>query len=148
MTLTLVPGCVLRRLSILLALSLACAFGALTLTHSPLLAAAPAETLTLRGTVTNTTHDMTAPAQLELTFTGDKISGFLTVEQPLHAGRWPVAGMRRGAWCEIGCVQAEKTRVTFRGVLGAERYRGTYSFIGDTVVTQYGQFDLTAATKH
>lgn len=108
--------------------------------------AAP-ETLALRGTVTNTTHEITAPAQLELEFTGDTVTGFLSVDKPLHAGRWPVTGSRRGAWCELVCVQVEKTQIVFRGVIGEGRYRGTYSFRGDDVVTQYGQFDLAAPAK-
>lgn len=114
----------------------------LALTAARLPAAAPVAPapLVLAGQITNTTHDVTAPARFELTFTEDTIGGFLTVEKPLLAGRWPVEGTRRGAWLEIICRQTPTTRVVFRGVLSATELRGTYIFGGGGELVQYGRF--------
>lgn len=118
---------------------------------APLIAAAPPAAapaaptpLVLAGQITNTTHDVTAPARFELTFTGDTIGGFLAVEKPLLEGRWPIEGTRRGAWLEIVCRQTPTSRVVFRGVLSATELRGTYIFGGGGELVQYGRFQATA----
>ena len=124
----------------------------LALLAAPLIAAAPATPtppaaaptpLVLAGQITNTTHDVTASARFELTFTGDTIGGFLAVEKPLLEGRWPVEGTRRGAWIEIVCRQTPTTRIVFRGVLSAPELRGTYLDGGGGELVQYGRFQAT-----
>jgi hypothetical protein len=115
----------------------------LVFTAAPPAAAAPPPVV-LAGQITNTTRDVTAPARFELTFTGDTIGGFLTVEKPLLEGRWPVEGTRRGAWLEIVCRQTPTTRIVFRGVLSATELRGTYIFGGGGELVQYGRFHATA----
>jgi hypothetical protein len=115
----------------------------LVFTAAPPAAAAPPPVV-LAGQITNTTRDVTAPARFELTFTGDTIGGFLTVEKPLLEGRWPVEGTRRGAWLEIVCRQTPTTRIVFRGVLNATELRGTYIFGGGGELVQYGRFQATA----
>ena len=114
------------------------------------LAAAPAtapQSLTLTGTVTNTTHLATAPATFELIFDGDKITGWLTTAAPLDAGRWPIEGLRQGAWVEVNCSQAKDTRTQFRGVLSPTEFRGTYLFGGKGLLIQYGKFSAKVSPK-
>jgi hypothetical protein len=107
-------------------------------------AAIAGESRVMTGTVTNTTHDVSAPVTIELVFEGDNVSGWLTTEAPLQAGRWPITGVRKGAWCEVICHQAPETRTHFRGVLGATEYRGTYVFSGKNEQAQYGRFHAKA----
>lgn len=100
-----------------------------------------AETRTLAGTVTNTTHEVTAPVTLELILADDgKITGWITVDKPLTPGRWPVTGTRKGAWCEISYQPTAETQVQFRGALSTSEYRGTYVFGGKGELVQYGRF--------
>ncbi len=101
---------------------------------------AASTSLTLAGEITNTTHDVTAPVRFELTFADGPITGFLSVDKPLLAGRWPVEGTRRGAWLEIVCRQTPATRLVLRGVLSATDLRGTYIFGGAGELVQYGRF--------
>jgi hypothetical protein len=101
-------------------------------------AAAPV-TLTLAGPLTNTTQIVTAPGRFELTLDGDTVGGFLNVEAPLPAGRWPVEGMRRGAWFELVCRTTKTTRLVFRGVLSPTELRGNFISDGGEVV-EYGRF--------
>ena len=107
--------------------------------------AAVPETLILTGTITNTTHDVSGPARFELTFEGDTLRGFLSVEAPLLAGRWPVTGTRQGAWCELACQQSATTRTIFRGVLSSTELRGTYVYGGNGELVQYGRFRAAVA---
>ncbi len=102
-------------------------------------AAAPA-TLTLAGSLTNTTQLVTAPGRFELTLDGDTVGGFLSVETPLPAGRWPVEGTRRGAWLELVCRTTATTRLVFRGVLSPTELRGTFISGGGGEIVQYGRF--------
>lgn len=106
--------------------------------------AAP-ESIQLVGPITNTTRDVSAPGKFELTFEGETIRGFLTLEAPLGAGRWPVEGTRRGAWCEMTCAQTSGTRIVFRGVLSATELRGTFIVGGGGAIVQYGRFQAAAA---
>lgn len=106
--------------------------------------AAP-EARVFAGHVVNTTHDVKAAARFELEFHGEAVRGFLVVEPPLKAGRWPVEGRRRGAWCEVACRQEEDTRTVFRGVLDDTGYRGTFVFGGGGQLVQYGRFEAAAA---
>ncbi|CAM3154787.1 hypothetical protein [Rariglobus hedericola] len=106
--------------------------------------AAVTETRLLAGTVTNTTHDVTAPVKMELIITDDgKITGWLVVEAPLQAGRWPLTGSRKGAWCEVTCKQSADTATQFRGALSATVFRGTYIFGGKGELVQYGRFQAS-----
>ncbi len=105
-----------------------------------------AETRTLAGTVTNTTHEATAPMTLELVMAdGGKITGWITIEKPLTPGRWPVTGTRKGAWCEITYQPTPETEVKFRGALSATEFRGTYVFGGKGELVQYGRFQAKPA---
>ena len=105
-----------------------------------------AETRTLAGTVTNTTHEATAPVTLELTLGDDgQITGWITIEKPLTPGRWPVTGTRKSAWCEITYQPTPETEVTFRGALSATEFRGTYVFGGKGELVQYGRFQAKLA---
>ncbi len=108
-----------------------------------------AETRTLAGTVTNTTHEAAAPVTLELILGDDgKITGWITIEKPLTPGRWPVTGTRQGAWCEVTYHPTPETAVQFRGALSATEFRGTYVFGGKGELVQYGRFQVRqAATK-
>ncbi|MBC8041356.1 MAG: hypothetical protein H7Y06_12495 [Opitutaceae bacterium] len=100
-----------------------------------------AETRTLAGTVTNTTHEATAPVTLELVFgDDDKITGWITIEKPLTPGRWPITGTRKGAWCEVRYQPTPETQVQFHGALSATEFRGTYVFGGKGELVQYGRF--------
>jgi hypothetical protein len=104
-------------------------------------AAFAAETRTLAGTVTNTTHEATAPMTLELVIADDDtVTGWITVEKPLTPGRWPVTGTRKGAWCDITYQPTPETQVRFRGALSAKEFRGTYVFGGKGELVQYGRF--------
>jgi len=125
-------------------ISLFTAFLILAATGGP--AAAP-EARVLAGHVMNTTHDVRAAARFELEFEGETVHGFLVVEPPLKAGRWPVEGRRRGAWCEVVCRQEEGTRTVFRGVLNETGYRGTFIFGGGGQLVQYGRFEAAAASR-
>jgi hypothetical protein len=100
-----------------------------------------AESRTLTGSVTNTTHDVTAPMTLELVLgDDDKVSGWITISAPLQAGRWPVTGIRKGAWCEVSYQPTPDTQTQFRGALSTEEFRGTYVFGGKGELVQYGRF--------
>lgn len=107
-------------------------------------AAFASETRTLAGTVSNTTHEATAPVTLELVLAddGEKITGWITVEAPLTPGRWPFTGTRKGAWCEITYQPTPETQVQFRGALSATEFRGTYVFGGKGELVQYGRFQV------
>ena len=119
------------------ALALALAFSVLP--GSPPAGAAPAA-LTLAGPLTNTTLLVTAPGRFELTLDGDTVGGFLRVEAPLPAGRWPVEGTRRGAWFELACRPTATTRLVFRGVLNPTELRGTFISGGGGEIIHYGRF--------
>ncbi|GAB1489781.1 hypothetical protein MASR2M8_22350 [Opitutaceae bacterium] len=109
--------------------------------HAAAPAPLPADTRLLKGTLENTTHAVSAPARFELTFEGEAVRGFLTVEAPLKAGRFPVEGTKRGAWCEVICRYEDGTRTVFRGVIDDTGYRGTYVFGGGGQLVQYGRFE-------
>ncbi len=110
-----------------------------------------AETLVLVGTVTNTTHDVSAPLQFELEWGEDDaegVTGFMTVEAPLTAGRWPVTGRRRGAWVELHAEQIEGTRTILRGVLDDQgRLVGTFHFGGGGYMVQFGRFQAKVVAE-
>lgn len=107
-----------------------------------------AETRTLAGTVTNTTHEVSAPFSLELIFADDgSITGWITVEAPLDAGRWPLTGSRKGAWCELTYQPKPETQLQFRGALGSQEFRGTYVFGGKGELVQYGRFSAKMSAK-
>lgn len=112
-------------------------------------AARAAETRTLAGTVTNTTHEVSAPFSLELVLADDgAITGWVTVEKPLTPGRWPITGTRKGAWCDFTYRPTPETQVQFRGALGPSEFRGTYVFGGKGELVQYGRFSAkNAVTK-
>lgn len=111
-------------------------------------AAFATETRTLAGTVTNTTHEATAPLTLELVMADDgKITGWITIEKPLIPGRWPVTGTRKGAWCEVSYQPTPETEVQFRGALSATEFRGTYVFGGKGELVQYGRFQAKLASS-
>ncbi len=95
---------------------------------------------TFQGTIENTTHALSAPGRFELTFDGENVRGFLTIEAPLRAGRFSVEGTRRGAWCEVICRYDDGTRTVFRGVIDERGYRGTFIYGGGGQLVQYGRF--------
>ena len=111
---------------------------------APVVAAPAVRSLVLIGIVTNTTHDVSAPARLELTFTGEKIAGTLVTDAPL-AGTYPITGESTGAWCELNARPTPDTLLQLRGALSASDYRGTYVFGGKNERVQYGQFQFKPA---
>lgn len=96
---------------------------------------------TFQGTIENTTHAMSAAGRFELSFDGETVSGFLTIEAPLKAGRFSVEGTKRGAWCEVICRYEDGTRTVFRGVVDERGYRGTFIYGGGGQLVQYGRFE-------
>lgn len=105
------------------------------------------EALVLTGEVTNTTHNVSAPVRFELTFADGKITGFMTVEPPLMAGRWPVEGERRGAWCEIVCRQTEDTKTVFQGVLSETSFRASFVVGGGGNMVEYGRVQASVTPQ-
>lgn len=109
-------------------------------------AAAPASAPVVesfKGTIENTTHAVSGAGLFELTFEGEAVRGFLTIEAPLKAGRFSVEGTKRGAWCEVICRYDDGTRTVFRGVIDDRGYRGTYVYGGGGQLVQYGRFEAS-----
>jgi len=105
-------------------------------------AAAPApRVVSLTGRMVNTTSDVSAPATLELTFEGEKVTAGFKVTAPL-VGTGTLAGTFRQGWLELAGKISATATIQLRGVMNALDYRGTYivGIPGEPV--QYGRFEL------
>ncbi len=105
-------------------------------------ASAEPRTVSLTGTLTNTTGDVTAPAGLEITQDGEKLSARLVTSPPL-TGTGTLAGRCLEGWCELSGSLDGGFNVKFRGVLNAREFRGTYIVMPSQGQTQYGRFDFS-----
>ena len=103
---------------------------------------AETRTISLAGTVTNTTATLTAPAQLEMTQDGEKITARLVTSPPL-TGTGNMTGRIVDGWCELSGDFGEGFGLRFTGVINAHAFRGTYVVIPKQGLTQYGRFDFT-----
>ena len=115
----------------------------LFLAMAALLKAEP-RTISLVGTVTNTTGEITAPASLEITQDGDKISAKLVTAPPL-SGTGVLTGRCLDGWCDLSGNLDGGFTAKFRGVLNARAFRGTYVVTPKQGQTQYGRFDFSPA---
>ena len=111
-----------------------------TLASVALRAAAPAS-LSLRGTVTNTTMELSALARMDLLIDGETITGRLVTEKPL-LGTGAVTGRFVGGWLELSAKTDEGFLLQFRGTLSPRDYRGTYLAVLPGQLAQYGRFTL------
>ena len=105
------------------------------------LRAAELSTLVLRGTVTNTTMEVSATARMELAIDGEKVTGRLVTEKPL-LGTGAVTGRFVGGWLEVSGKTDEGFMLQFRGTLSPRDYRGTYLAVLPGQLAQYGRFTL------
>jgi hypothetical protein len=105
-------------------------------------AAAQPRTISLEGTVTNTTGNIAAPAQLQITQDGGKIRASIATSPPL-TGTGAMTGRCLDGWCELDGDFAEGFSLKFRGVLNAQGFRGTYVVTPKQGQTQYGRFEFT-----
>ncbi len=110
------------------------------------LPAAEPASLVLRGTVTNTTVELSATARMDLVINGEKVTGRLTTEKPL-LGTGPVTGRMVGGWLEISGKTDEGFVLLFHGTLSPRDYRGTYTAVLPGQLAQYGRFSLLRATQ-
>ncbi len=111
------------------------------------LAAAQPRTILLSGTVTNTTGDITAPAQLEITQEGETIRASIVTSPPL-TGTGTMTGRYLDGWCELSGDVKEGFSLKFRGVLNAQGFRGTYVVTPKQGQTQYGRCEFVpSATR-
>ncbi|MEO6995276.1 MAG: hypothetical protein ABI273_16840 [Lacunisphaera sp.] len=111
------------------------------------LAAAQPRTISLAGTVTNTTANLTAPARLDLTQEGKTIHASIVTSPPL-SGTGTMTGRCLDGWCELSGDVVEGFSFKFRGVLTADGFRGTYVVTPKQGQTQYGRFEFVpAATR-
>lgn len=99
-------------------------------------------TISLQGTVTNTTGNIAASAQLEITQDGEKIRASIVTSPPL-TGTGTMTGHCLDGWCELIGDVGEGFSLRFRGVLNAQGFRGTYVVIPKQGQTQYGRFAFT-----
>lgn len=102
--------------------------------------AAP-HTITLSGTLTNTTVEVSAPATLELMIDGEKLTAKLKTEQPL-SGTGTLEGRILGGWCDLHGQLDKGVTLQLRGVLNAKDFRGTYLAAVPDSLLQYGKFEL------
>lgn len=105
-------------------------------------ARAETRTISLEGTVTNTTANLTAPAQLEMTQDGENTTARLVTSPPL-TGTGTMAGRIVDGWCELSGDFGEGFGFRLTGVINAHGFRGTYVVIPKQGLTQYGRFDFT-----
>lgn len=99
-------------------------------------------TISLAGTVTNTTANLTARAQLEITQDGEKVTARLVTSPPL-TGTGNMTGRMVDGWCELSGNFGEGFGLRFTGVINARDFRGTYVVTPKQGLTQYGRFDFT-----
>lgn len=111
----------------------------LWLTASAALAAP--RVVTLAGTLTNTTEEVSATATLVLTINGEKITAQLKTEKPLN-GTGALEGRLLGSWCELSGKLAEGVVMQLRGVINERDLRGTYIAVTPGSLLQYGKFEL------
>lgn len=110
-------------------------------------AAAPAtRTLSLAGTLTNTTADVTGPATLELALQGETATATLKASAPL-VGNGKLTGNFRQGWLELRGRLDEGFDIQLRGALNARDYRGTYIAAVPGTPVQYGKFELTLQSR-
>lgn len=104
--------------------------------------AAP-KALALKGSVTNTTGEISAPAELAITRDGEKLVAQLVTKPPL-SGTGKMEGVNRDGWCELSGKLGD-FEIRFRGVLSARTFRGTYTAKPDHGQVQYGRFDFAVS---
>ena len=104
-------------------------------------ATAPARTVELAGTATNTTADVSAAMHLTLVITGENVTAQLRTEAPL-SGSGKLTGRFVGGWCELEGQLAEGFAFKLHGVLNARDFRGLYLAAVPGVPLQYGKFLL------
>jgi hypothetical protein len=107
-------------------------------------ALADSRTLHLTGTLTNTTVEVVASAQLEITQDGEKLSAQLVTAAPL-SGTGTLTGRCLDGWCELSGTLDGGFIAKFRGVLSAREFRGTYVVTVSPGQTQYGRFSFALA---
>jgi hypothetical protein len=105
-------------------------------------ARAETRTISLGGTVTNTTANITAPAQLEISQDGEKLTARLVTSPPL-TGTGNMTGRMVDGWCELSGDFGEGFALRLTGVISAHAFRGTYVVMPKPGLTQYGRFDFT-----
>ena len=110
------------------------------------LALAEPRPVSLTGTLTNTTGDIAAPARLELTRDGEKLSARLVTLPPL-TGTGELTGRWLDGWCELGGLLDGGFTVKFRGVWSARVFRGTYTARPERGPVQYGRFEFVPAVR-
>jgi len=98
-------------------------------------------TVTLVGSLTNTTVDVSADATLVLTIDGENLTAQLKTEQPL-SGTGTLEGRILGGWCDLHGQLEEGVTLQLRGVLNAKDFRGTYIAAVPDSLLQYGKFEL------
>jgi len=101
-------------------------------------------TITLAGTLTNTTEEVSADATLVLTIEGEKLTVRLKTEPPL-SGTGTLEGRILGGWCDLHGQLDEGVVLQLRGVLNAKDFRGTYLAAVPGSLLQYGKFELVQA---
>lgn len=116
-------------------------FLACALLASVALRSADLTSLSLRGTVTNTTMEVSATARMDLVVDGEKVTGRLVTEKPL-LGTGAVTGRFVGGWLELSGKTAEGFTLLFHGTLSPRDYRGTYLAVLPGQLAQYGRFTL------
>lgn len=104
-------------------------------------ATAQPRTVTLVGSLTNTTVDVSADATLVLTIDGENLTAQLKTEQPL-SGTGTLEGRILGGWCDLHGQLEEGVTLQLRGVLNAKDFRGTYIAAVPDSLLQYGKFEL------
>ncbi len=107
-------------------------------------AAAQPRTISLTGTVTNTTGNVTAPAKIEIIQDGETLRASIVTSPPL-TGTGTMTGRWLDGWCELSGDVKEGFSLKFRGVLNAHGFRGTYVVTPKQGQTQYGRFEFTPA---
>lgn len=103
--------------------------------------AADAPKTKLKGTLTNTTGEVTAPAELEFTEEKGKLVARLKTLPPL-TGTGALSGANRDGWCELSGPLDGGFTVKFTGVLNAQSFRGTYTARPEHGQLQYGRFEF------
>lgn len=109
-------------------------------------AAAAPQTIRLSGELTNTTGDVSAPAELVLTIDGEKVTAQLRTSPPL-TGSGTLTGELHGGWCQLAGKLDEGFAFQLRGVLNAQDLRGTYIAAVPGSLLQYGKFQLAREAK-
>ncbi|MCC6416122.1 MAG: hypothetical protein IT582_09455 [Opitutaceae bacterium] len=105
------------------------------------LMAAP-QVIVLEGELTNTTADVSAPAQLVLTIEGAIVKAQLVTAAPL-TGTGELAGVLENGWCHLQGTLEQGVTLRLRGGLNERDFRGTYLAAVPGDLVQYGRFHFT-----